>query len=92
MYASKLGLNLRIGLAAAMASLLGACNPVDSIVPKSPRTVAGEASQMRPETSADKIVVKPMTAEDLECPVVEIEDGAATFFVEHGNSLRRIRR
>ena len=33
----------------------------------------------RPATGADKIVVLPMTAEDvLECPVVEIEDGAAT--------------
>ena len=78
MHASKLGLNFRIGLAVAMASLLGACNPVDSIVPKSPRAVAGEASLQGPGTSADKIVVKPMTAEDLECPVVEIEDGAAT--------------
>jgi hypothetical protein len=78
MHANALGLNLRIALAVAMASLLSACNPVDTIVPKSPRTVAGEAANMGPGTRADKIVALPMTAADLECPVVEIEDGAAT--------------
>jgi hypothetical protein len=35
-------------------------------------TIAG------PGDTANKMVVVPMTAEDLECPVVEVEDGAAT--------------
>src|SRR5271156_6177164 len=78
MHASALGLNLRIGLAAAMASLLGACGTIDSIIPASSRTQSGVEAHVGPGTSADKIVVKPMTAEDLECPVIEIEDGAAT--------------
>ena len=78
MHASALGLNLRIGLAAAIASFLGACGPVTSIVPNSSRTQSGVEALQRPATGADKIVVLPMTAEDLECPVVEIEDGAAT--------------
>src|ERR1700733_12409165 len=78
MHASALGLNLRIGLAAAIASFLGACGPVTSIVPNSSRTQSGVEKQRAPATQADKIVVLPLSAEDLECPVVEVEDGAAT--------------
>jgi hypothetical protein len=78
MHASALGLNLRIGLAAAMAGLLSACGTIDSIIPASSRTQSGVEAHVGPGASTDKIVVLPMTAEDLECPVVEIEDGAAT--------------
>jgi hypothetical protein len=78
MKACALGFNLRIGLALALAGLLGACNTVDSIIPQSSRTQSGIEAHVTPETAADKIVVLPMTAEDLDCPVVEVEDGAAT--------------
>ena len=78
MYARAFELNLRIALWPVLAALLGACGTIDSIVPQSSRTQAGVETHVGPATSADKIVVLPMSAEDLECPVVEIEDGAAT--------------
>src|ERR1700722_8371662 len=78
MHASALGLNLRIGLATAIASFLGACGPVTSIVPNSSRTQSGVEALQRAATAADKFGIRPMTAGYLNCPVVEIEDGAAT--------------
>ena len=78
MYARALGLKLRIGVAAVLAGLLAACGTIESIVPNSSRTQSGAETHVGPGTSADKIVVLPMRAEDLECPVVEVEDGAAT--------------
>jgi hypothetical protein len=78
MYARALGLNLRIALWPVLAGLLGACGTIESIVPSSSRTQSGVETHVGPGTSADKIVVLPVRAEDLECPVVEIEDGAAT--------------
>jgi hypothetical protein len=78
MYARALELNLRIALWPVLAGLLGACGTIESIIPSSSRTQSGVETHAGPGTSADKIVVLPMSAEDLECPVVEIEDGAAT--------------
>jgi hypothetical protein len=78
MYARALVLNLRIALWPVLAGLLGACGTVESIIPQSARTQSGVEAHVNPGTSADKIVVLPMSADDLECPVVEIEDGAAT--------------
>ena len=78
MYARALELNLRIALWPVLACLLGACGTIESIIPQSSRTQAGVETHVGPGTSADKIVTLPMSAEDLECPVVEIEDGAAT--------------
>jgi hypothetical protein len=78
MCARALELNLRIALWPVLAGLLGACGTVESIIPQSAREQSGIESHAGPGTSADKIAVLPMRAEDLECPVVEIEDGAAT--------------
>ena len=78
MYARAPQPTSRIALALVLASLLGGCGTVESIIPNSSRTQAGVASHSGPETSADKIVVLPMRAEDLDCPVVEVEDGAET--------------
>jgi hypothetical protein len=78
MYARAFELNLRIALWPVLACLLGACGTIESIIPQSSRTQSGVESHSGPGTAADKIVVLPMSAEDLECPVVEIEDGAAT--------------
>ena len=78
MQASALGLSLRIGLATVMAGLVGACGTFESIVPNSSRTQSGVESHVGPGTAADKIVVLPMSADDLDCPVVEVEDGAAS--------------
>jgi len=80
MHANALGLNLRIGLVAVLTGLLGACATVEAIIPvsHSAQSEAGVQSHMSPGTNADKIVVLPMSAEDLECPVVELQDGAAT--------------
>jgi hypothetical protein len=78
MYARALEFNLRIALWPVLAALLGACGTVDSIIPQSSRTQSGVESHVNPGTAADKIIVLPMSAEDLDCPVVEVEDGAAT--------------
>jgi len=78
MHAHILGLGSRIGVAVILGGLLAACGAIDSIIPSSSRTQAGVEAHMNAGTSADKIVVLPMSAEDLECPVVEVEDGAAT--------------
>jgi hypothetical protein len=70
----------RIAFALAFAALCGACNAVDIPVLgiSSPRTVAGAATHSGPSTDADKIVRLPMSAADLDCPVVEVEDGATS--------------
>jgi hypothetical protein len=80
MDASAQRTKLRIALALAFAGLSGACGSLEGLVPGAPdaRTSVGAAAHSAPATNADKIVVLPMTAEDLDCPAVEVEDGAAT--------------
>jgi hypothetical protein len=72
--------DFRLCAALAFATLAGACSTMETIIPNSAsqRAEAGVASHNAPESKSDKIVVLPLGAEDLECPVVEVEDGAAT--------------
>lgn len=62
-------------IAVAVASLLSGCSTVESIMPSlpslSPKPAAANGAD------PNKIVVLPMSSTDLDCPVVEIEDGAA---------------
>jgi hypothetical protein len=72
---------MKMTLALLLAGLCAACSSVETLFPGTPsvRTQAGvEASHPSPETSADKIVALPLSAADLDCPIVEVEDGAAT--------------
>jgi len=78
MHASALKSLLRIGTVLALAAGLGACGTFEPIFPASSRTQSGVDSHSAPQSNSDKIVMLPLSAEDLECPVVEIEDGAAT--------------
>jgi hypothetical protein len=80
MNARGLDRHFRLFAALALAGLAGACSTMETIIPNSgsQRTQAGVDAHVRPESNADKIVVLPLGAEDLECPVIEVEDGAAT--------------
>ncbi len=80
MNASARRANPRIALALAVAGLSSGCGSLEGLIPGAPdsRTSAGVAAHSAPATNADKIVVLPMSAEDLDCPTVEVEDGAAT--------------
>ena len=80
MNASVHNRNLRVVLALALAGVCGACSTMQTIIPGaySPRTQAGVEAHTAPITQADKVVTLPATATDLDCPILEIEDGAAT--------------
>jgi len=71
----------KMALAVAVAALCGACSNTETLIPSftSVRTATGEAnSHPTSDNASDKIVALPMSAADLDCPVVEVEDGAAT--------------
>jgi hypothetical protein len=73
--------SVRFALALALVGACGACSSVDSLWPGArtdARTVEGVASHNTPAKESDKIVRLPMSPEDLDCPQVEVEDGAAS--------------
>lgn len=81
MNATVLYRGFRVVLALGLTSLCGACNTMQTIIPGaySARSKAGVESQAAstPTRESDKLVVLPLTAADIGCPIVEVEDGAA---------------
>jgi hypothetical protein len=70
---------LGIVLALGLAGLGSACNTMQTLIPGaySSRTQAGVESHSGTTKESDKLVVLPLSAADLDCPIVEVEDGAA---------------
>jgi hypothetical protein len=79
MIASAFPNSLRYALVLGAASLCGACN---SMVPPSlnaqPATVVA-AQQAGGASKSEKVVVLPMNSQDLDCPMVEVGDGASAY-------------
>lgn len=80
---SALKSKMRFALAFGLAGLGAGCSTMESMIPSqtpgadSPRS-GGISSGQGPDSPGDKVVRLPMAAEDLDCPTVEIEDGAST--------------
>jgi hypothetical protein len=71
----------RVAVALALVAACGACSSVDAILPSrglDAQTIDGASSHSPPAKESDKIVRLPMNSEDLDCPEVEVEDGAST--------------
>jgi hypothetical protein len=71
----------RTAVALALVAACGACSSIDAILPSrgpDARTIDGANSHGPAAKEADKIVRLPMNSEDLDCPEVEVEDGAST--------------
>jgi hypothetical protein len=79
MNATVLYRNLRVVLALGLASLCSACNTMQTLIPgaDSSRSQAGVESHSGTTKESDKAVVLPLSAADIDCPIVEVEDGAA---------------
>lgn len=75
---------LKIAFALSLGAGVSACSTLESFVPTdgTPKVTATPRSESlgrgAPETAADKAVVLPLTAIELDCPAVEVVDGAAT--------------
>ena len=76
-------------LAMALAALTAGCGNIESIMPtgavipgsSSARDAGVIQARSASGTDADKIKVLPLSAEDLDCPSIDIADGGATFRV-----------
>jgi len=68
---------LPMALALCAAGLLGACSTVDGFFsgPHSSHDVA--KTNNAPTPDSEKVVVLPLSAEELQCPPVEIDEGGA---------------
>jgi hypothetical protein len=81
MIASAFPKSLRFALALGAASLSGACSSMNNVIPQAlqaqPATLT--AAQHSVGTDADKVVVLPMNAQDLDCPIVDVQDGASFY-------------
>lgn len=72
---------LKLVGAGALAALCGACSSMEHVIPANmfgPANNPGTTSLNVPTTEADKIKTLPMSAADLDCPPVDIQDGGAT--------------
>jgi hypothetical protein len=68
---------LSLALALSAASLVGACSSFDGIYPTSWSPRQGAQQDKRDTPDAEKAVVLPLTAEELQCPPIEIDEGGA---------------
>ena len=69
---------LSLALALSAASLVGACSSFDGIYPTSWSVRQQGAQQDKRDTpDSEKAVVLPLTAEELQCPPIEIDEGGA---------------
>ncbi len=84
MIASVFPKNLRFALVFCGVGLCGACSSLESLSPWSSndhKSAASAATTGDQGPGSDKIVRLPMTSADLECPAVEVQDGAASLRV-----------
>jgi hypothetical protein len=69
---------LPLALALSAAGLLGACSALDGIMP-APHPAPESIPTSDPNTpNSEKAVVLPLTAEELQCPPIEIDEGGAS--------------
>jgi hypothetical protein len=74
--------NLRFALVFCAAGLCGACTSLETFGLASDRAPTASAARSGDKVAeSEKIVRKPMSAEDLECPTVEVQDGGGSFRV-----------
>jgi hypothetical protein len=68
---------ISVALGLSVAGLLGGCSTLDSIMPgaHSVRNTVPESSAKTPDS--EKVVALPLSAEELQCPPVEIDEGGA---------------
>ncbi len=81
MIASAFPKNLRFALALCAAGLCSACSSMENIISPSltankPAVSAANKGENVPDS--EKVVRLPMSAADLDCPSVEVQDGAAS--------------
>jgi hypothetical protein len=83
MNASAFATRLRIALVLGVAGLTGACSSVESFIPSAwtNAKTADTNPNSGPVSPSDKVVKLPMSGEDLNCPRVDVEDGAAAYRV-----------
>ena len=68
---------LPLALALSAAGLLSACGALDSIMP-APHPAPESIPTSDPNTpKSERVVVLPLSAEELQCPPVEIDEGGA---------------
>jgi hypothetical protein len=68
---------LPLALALSAAGLLGACSAIESIMP-APHPAPESIPVSDPNTpKSERAVVLPLSAEELQCPPVEIDEGGA---------------
>ena len=83
MNASAFAASLRFAMVLGAAALCGACGSLDAIWPSwaggKATTVASKKSGDVPES--EKLLKLPLSAEDLDCPTVDLEDGASSLRV-----------
>ena len=84
MIASAFPKNLRFAVAICAAGLCGACSSMENIIPKSLTADRPDLTAARrgdDVAESEKVVRLPMSAQDLDCPRVEVQDGAASLRV-----------
>jgi hypothetical protein len=64
-------------LALSAASLVGACSSFDGIYPTSWSPHQGAQQDKRDTTDSEKAVKLPLSASELQCPPIEIDEGGA---------------
>jgi hypothetical protein len=84
MIASAFPKNLRFALVLCAAGLCGACSSMENIISPSlnakPAAVAA-AQDSSHASESDKLVRLPLSPQDLDCPTVDVQDGAASLRV-----------
>jgi len=68
---------LPLALTLCAASLVGACSSLDGIFPKSGSPQQGAQQDKRETPDSEKPVRLPLTAAELQCPPIEIDEGGA---------------
>jgi hypothetical protein len=68
---------LPLALALSAAGLLGACSALDGILPNSHAARDNPPVDNAAASEPEKVVVAPLSAEELQCPPVEIDEGGA---------------
>jgi hypothetical protein len=82
MIASAFPKSLRFALALGAASLCSACNSMNNLIPPSLNAQSANvtaAQQAGATSDTGKVVVLPMNSQDLDCPMVDVQDGASFY-------------
>ena len=83
MSASAFPNNLRLAMALCAAGLCGACSSVENLIPSfaSSKPVMNASGKGEDVPESEKVVRLPLSSQDLDCPTVDIQDGAASLRV-----------